>query len=47
MLLGASYASLTFFGVFVLLCCVIAVAVVAVTVLGISTRNRSLEQISA
>ncbi|WP_051897983.1 MFS transporter [Sciscionella sediminilitoris] len=46
-LLGASYASLTFFGVFVLLCCVIAVAVVAVTVLGISTRNRSLEQISA
>ncbi|MER5438224.1 MFS transporter [Streptomyces sp. NPDC002790] len=46
-ILGAAYASLTFVGVFLLLCAVIVVAVVAVAVFGTSTRDRSLEDITA
>lgn len=45
--LGASYAALTFAGVFAILCAIIAFAVVLVAVLGIATRNRSLESITA
>ncbi|MFF3492908.1 MFS transporter [Streptomyces sp. NPDC002795] len=46
-ILGAAYTSLTFVGVFLLLCAVIVVAVVAVAVFGTSTRDRSLEDITA
>jgi MFS transporter, putative metabolite:H+ symporter len=44
--MGAAYTSLKFSGVFLTLCAVIAVAVVAVITMGVSTRRRSLEEIT-
>ena len=45
-IMGATYASLKFSGVFGMLCVVIAVAVVVVVTMGVSTRHRSLEEIA-
>lgn len=44
--MGASYASLKFSGVFLVLCCVIGVAIAGVVVLGVATKRRSLEEIA-
>ncbi|WP_051579768.1 MFS transporter [Pseudonocardia acaciae] len=44
--MGTTYASLRFSGVFLVLCGVIALAVGSVVVLGVATRQRSLEQIA-
>lgn len=45
-IMGSTYASLKFSGVFGMLCVVIAVAALAVVTMGISTRQRSLEEIA-
>ena len=45
-IMGVTYASLRFSGVFVMLCLVIAVAVIVVVTMGVSTRQRSLEEIA-
>jgi putative MFS transporter len=45
-IMGSTYVSLKFSGVFGMLCAVIAVAVVAVVTMGVSTRQRSLEEIA-
>jgi putative MFS transporter len=45
-IMGATYTSLKFSGVFLTLCAIIAVAVVAVVTMGVSTRRRSLEEIT-
>lgn len=45
-IMGATYASLKFSGVFLVLCLVIAVAVLGVIAMGVATRHRSLEEIA-
>ncbi|HEY3684563.1 MAG TPA: MFS transporter [Streptosporangiaceae bacterium] len=45
-IMGSTYATLKFSGVFGMLCVVIAVAVVVVVTMGVSTRQRSLEEIA-
>jgi putative MFS transporter len=45
-IMGSAYATLKFSGVFGMLCVVIAVAVVVVVTMGVSTRQRSLEEIA-
>ncbi|HEX4252662.1 MAG TPA: MFS transporter, partial [Pseudonocardia sp.] len=47
LIIGSAYASLGFFGVFALTCAVLAVGVLAVLTLGVSTTGRTLEDITA
>jgi putative MFS transporter len=47
LIIGSAYSSLGFFGVFALTCAVLAVGVLAVLTLGVSTKGRTLEDITA
>jgi putative MFS transporter len=47
LIIGSAYTSLGFFGVFALTCAVLAVGVLAVLTLGVSTKGRTLEDITA
>jgi putative MFS transporter len=46
-IIGSAYGALGFFGVFVLTCAVLAIGVVTVLTLGISTKGRTLEDIAS
>lgn len=46
-IIGSAYTTLGFSGVFVLTCAVLAVGVLAVLLLGVSTKGRTLEDIAA
>ncbi|WP_245645146.1 MFS transporter [Pseudonocardia acaciae] len=46
-IIGTAYSGLGFFGVFALTCAVLTVGVLAVLVLGVSTKGRTLEDITA
>jgi len=47
LIIGSAYSSLGFFGVFALTCAVLAVGVLTVLTLGVSTKGRTLEDITA